>query len=899
MSSLYYMSLLGVGDWNSALRQSGAQLAPYYAYLTTALSAAEDRALCLSWRDPTSAERELLSRASGVWVMLEPRPDHAEEPDSTFEAFFDAKSIFDQPPTRRGHKVIWPPKEQSIAILGYDREAQALLLADLPEPIVDADAPDQPSTLLYLRPNTWPLECQRRAIETLEQRPTPRLSPLMRLISTAPTWPQVSPVAHGEGDWAILRRDAHGRLRDGTEEQRRFVAMALATPDFAVLEGPPGSGKTTAICELIVQLARAQKRVLLVASTHVAVDNVLERLLAWQDQSEEKLVMPVRIGDEDKVSSPIIAEWVLRNLARTWSGEIQQFLENPRGATPEGAPARDMLTQALKHDGPPLLTELILDASNLVCGTTIGILQHPAIKARDTVFQPFDVLILDEASKTTFTEFLVPALYARRWVIVGDRRQLSPYVETQDLVENLAGLLPAELAQAAVHTFLVSSTLPPGQRVGALVAVESDEQVRCFTEEAAARAVEFVNLDAVRPQRLYGVDGACPELLTTQLVLGKSSTISAWQHRLPGDLQAVSGPVPELPAWQAHRRALETSEIDEPASWANEVAWRQIRAFELRQAPAEQARLLEQLEQLRPRTLDERFFTARRSKPRFINGVPQTADEALDEALDNMRRAAMPSILEILQTGAGVLGRHRETPLSVGLGNALAVRMASLRFQHRMHPDISRFPREQFYAQAGLLNDAADMHRLRQWSYAQYARRAVWLDIRRRRGEHGNENVAEADALLEELYKFVVWARDQPHPSGNPEAVWEVAVLTFYRAQERLLRDSLREVSKQFGSSRNFHLPRATQRIHVTLCTVDRFQGYEADLVLLSFVKSGSVGFLNSPNRMNVALTRARYQLVLIGDRSWLASERCRSELLRGVSQSPHYARDIGWEAPR
>ena len=83
----------------------------------------------------------------------------------------------------------------------------------------------------------------------------------------------------------------------------------------------------------------------------------------------------------------------------------------------------------------------------------------------------------------------------------------------------------------------------------------------------------------------------------------------------------------------------------------------------------------------------------------------------------------------------------------------------------------------------------------------------------------------------------------------------------------------------------------------MTLCTVDRFQGHEADLVLLSFVKSGSVGFLNSPNRLNVALTRARYQIVLIGDQAWLGSDRCRSELLQALANSPHYPREIAWEA--
>lgn len=41
----------------------------------------------------------------------------------------------------------------------------------------------------------------------------------------------------------------------------------------------------------------------------------------------------------------------------------------------------------------------------------------------------FDYLIIDECSKTTFQEFLVPAMYAKKWILVGDIRQLSLFVE--------------------------------------------------------------------------------------------------------------------------------------------------------------------------------------------------------------------------------------------------------------------------------------------------------------------------------------------------------------------------------------------------------------------------------------------------------------------------------------
>jgi hypothetical protein len=943
MARLYYMSLSGVGDWAAAMRESGAQLAPYRSYLQTAIKAAENRALALAWREPTAQELHVIERrvpdrsarasakaaesqrrrdrrgvrevASGTWVMLDPRPGRAEEPETTFDAFLKAREVHEAPPERQGNKMFWRD-EHAIQVRGFDREALALLLERLPVEIEPGDGPSDASEahesppegpLVYLRPNTWPLECQRRTLEALEDRPAPRVAPLLRLVSTRPTWDPVLPENLAEGAWAFLRRDPNGSLRDGTDEQRVFVNRALATPDFAVLEGPPGSGKTTAICELIVQLARRGKRVLLVASTHVAVDNVLERLLEWQDASPEKLVMPIRIGDEDNVSSDAVGAWVLRNVARTWRGEILDFLDRPQGAAPEGAAARSMLKGALTRDGEEsALVRMLLDASNLVCGTTIGILQHPAIKASRkkgaAAMEPFDYLVLDEASKTTFTEFLVPGAYAERWVVVGDRRQLSPYVEEQDLAENFRGLLPPEVGRATAHTFLASDAVPRGLRVRSLVAVASDDEAHLLADEAEARGIYAVDLDGAQPSTLRGVPGACAELLYADLIFGNPATIAKWQHRLPGDLQAIAGPVPDLPSWEAHRRALGTRSPDDPVSWAGEVAWRQVRAYELRFNEAEQKRLLDELAALVPTTLDW-FFDFRRRRPRTLGDVQQTAAQALEEDLANMRRVSMPSILEILQLGAGSLGWDNETALTHGLPRwALEQRLVSLSFQHRMHPDISAFPRQQFYADDDLLNDASGMAEARDWGYRRYARRAVWIDIAparergRKKGSSGNRNPAEADAVVTELEEFVKWAATAPRTGKDPQAPWEVAVLTFYRGQEKELRARLQALSGQHGNSRNFRLPGGKGRVHVTLCTTDRFQGHEADLVLLSFVKSGSTGFLNSPNRLNVALTRARYQLVLIGHRSWLASDRCRSELLRSLASAEQYAHDIGWE---
>lgn len=898
MANHCYMSLSGIGKWDSALKQTLAQWTPYRRYIATAISAAEQRSPILAWRSPSEEELKAIEqrtstrqtsrksnrrrdrierndKRSGEWIILEPRPGLEEEPDSTFDAFLDAREIYEREPQRRRRELFWDNRNK-IAVLDRVHEQLALKIERLPT--VLEDGVETAQTIIYLRANTWPLVCQKNALEYLENFPSPRLGALVRLASIRAEWDNLTPRELAENEWFFLRSQKDGSLRDGTEEQRTFVKRALVTPDYAVLEGPPGSGKTTAICELILQLTREGKRVLLVASTHVAVDNVLENLINWQDNADQKWVMPLRIGDEDNIASTVVRPWALNRLVRTCKGEILDFLDKPGAGTGPGASSRTLLGQALRSDKESMLANMMLEASNLVCSTTIGILQHPSLKQKRGL-EPFDFLILDEASKTTFSEFLVPALYARRWVVVGDRRQLSPFVDETDLAVNVRNLLSLDAANAAMHGFRASASVNQ-KNSSTLLVLDSPEHRQLLIEEASARSVPAVDLDA------HDLAQTCLALAGAHLVCASGKTLQAWEHRLPGDLNPSHDAMPPLPDWEAHRRSYPVHPQQQQAvpNWADEVAWRQIRAYELRQNPTEQQHLLEELEALLPKGA-----TAQQNTP------------YLGENLEQMRRVAMTSILEILQVGAGCLPDwDKQTVLTHGLPpQALEQRSVSLTFQHRMHPDISAFPRDQFYGEDDLLNDSSNLKR--DWTYTHYGRRAVWLDIAPRQQKNGgrvqgNRNSAEAEQLISELAKFSQWAEHAPRIGDNAETPWKVAVLTFYKGQEHELRVRLQAMSKQRANTRQFTL--GNGRVEVSLCTVDRFQGHEADLVLLSFVKSGSVGFLNSPNRLNVALTRARYQLVLIGHRRWMESKRCRSELLRNLAASTHYAKDLGWETP-
>jgi len=64
----------------------------------------------------------------------------------------------------------------------------------------------------------------------------------------------------------------------------------------------------------------------------------------------------------------------------------------------------------------------------------------------------FNVLAVDEASKTTFHGSIVPTLFAKRWVIVDDPKQLSPYGYDQEMAVNIETCQPnADVSDARVH----------------------------------------------------------------------------------------------------------------------------------------------------------------------------------------------------------------------------------------------------------------------------------------------------------------------------------------------------------------------------------------------------------------------------------------------------------------
>ena len=401
------------------------------------------------------------------------------------------------------------------------------------ERLYSNDFPEQGELLIDRFAANAAIECQRRALDAVRYDRALRTE-LKRFLVRPEKCSQPEEV----GDIEFVQNEMDDIKKDS-------VKAALGAKDFLLVSGPPGTGKTTFIAELIIQTVRSNPhaRVLLTSQTHVALDNAVERLLGLQ--SGLKIVRVGRI--EDPRISQSVKSLILENQMESWRKEVltrgRSFLEKfaaENGISKRNAEiavslqtlislensitgveslvrVRTEETTQLKErdDGAqsaaleevdaelnrlrgellllkrerrtlhkrlgeldPITQELfdrpsteleewnktflpdtaenrrfrdmlqiqadwelrfgrgtefhaaLLTSAQVIAGTCVGIASVRAIQEVE-----FDLCIVDEASKATPTETLVPLSRSRRWIMVGDQRQLPPFVE-QELEAN-------------------------------------------------------------------------------------------------------------------------------------------------------------------------------------------------------------------------------------------------------------------------------------------------------------------------------------------------------------------------------------------------------------------------------------------------------------------------------
>jgi predicted DNA helicase len=281
--------------------------------------------------------------------------------------------------------------------------------------------------------------------------------------------------------------DSHGSKHQPTHMQKQQTPPAPFNPNLdasqleaihfalqperpvALIHGPPGTGKTTTIAELIQQAVHHHNmRVLVTAPSNVAVDNILERLVAASPEqvtqtttsaksrngNKKKRLRTVRLGHPARIKSSTLTH-SLEHLVQTAEGteivqdvrqELQSFLKilsNPKARGQDKRVAYQQIKSLRKEvrvREEKVVQELITTA-NVVLATTVGagagILDKFATASNTdgsdaAMTGGFDLVVIDEAAQALEASCWIPILRGRKVVLAGDHKQLPPTIKSKD-----------------------------------------------------------------------------------------------------------------------------------------------------------------------------------------------------------------------------------------------------------------------------------------------------------------------------------------------------------------------------------------------------------------------------------------------------------------------------------
>lgn len=873
-----------------------------------------------------------------------------------------------------------------------------------------------------IEPNIGNLNKKMKALLSLIERPKEYYFPLLRLFekhnpnSISSDFTINNEIKIAKDEWQYLNDETY----PGVEQQQKLVEIALNTPDFAILEGPPGSGKTTTILEIMHQATKRNMKVLMVASTHVAVDNVLEGIHEGRKKGEELHIFPLRIGRKEDVIG-VSKNYLRENIAKMESNRIIEHLKSKNHK--KMLDSQKDLINLLETD-EKYLDNFLFEIANVVCGTTIGILQFPAFKMKTfDIDEPFDILIIDEASKTTFQEFLVPALMAKKWIIIGDKMQLPPFIEEGE-VKVLSDRCQLENNFEKDHESLCSELFVASK--GYVVITDTNSFKRELQEHVKNSQIDEILLFAF-DDLMDANDESGLKRLKKKLerIIGAKGIIIDYRYfkksfiryvinsippdfdlfiskRIPKDEQNKLKILRENQFFQSnlyektkHKRKFK---FDKFPIWVDEISWRLKRIYELRHQTPNTTKnsilneLMHEVELLIPKwsfkglnniekmnnleimqitdglmiksfnLMEETDFNLQRQMNESVNksydslnlkdffkeikeiydilnptsknlmlieiiwllNKVSDTQSFLFEFYKNFKpffqdlitfsvgnkifdslRIEFPSIIELLQEGLMVEPKYRNSNIyncTIYKGYEAKEtfwrnREIKLEYQHRMHPEISEFIRENFYNGKQVrdpdgTNGTYDIEQNRNFPYrGDLKHRNIWINVAGKEEQKGKSspwNIKEVDKLFQVYCHFENWAEKNPKPKEKSfdDGSWSVAIITFYTGQENKLSERFKS---HFKSSTRKYFTNPNKNIKVRICSVDRFQGQEADVVFISFVRTKKIGFLDSVNRLNVALSRAKYFQVLVGDKDFFKKEyvKNRSPILYKLTKIP------------
>ncbi|XP_075490395.1 uncharacterized protein LOC142528969 isoform X2 [Primulina tabacum] len=275
-----------------------------------------------------------------------------------------------------------------------------------------------------------PLRLEKVANEVTYRRMKDTLIQLSKGVQKGPAADLV-PVLFGERPPTVSKKDIKFTLLNSNldSSQKDAISKALSSKDLFLLHGPPGTGKTTTVVEIILQEVKRGSKILACAASNIAVDNIVERLVPHR-------VKLVRVGHPARLLPQVLESaldaQVLRGDNSALANDIRKEMKLLNGKllkAKDKNTKRDIrkelksLSKEERKRQQLAVTDVIKNA-DVVLTTLTG-----ALSKKLEGFS-FDLVIIDEAAQALEIACWIALLKGPRCILAGDHLQLPPTIQS-------------------------------------------------------------------------------------------------------------------------------------------------------------------------------------------------------------------------------------------------------------------------------------------------------------------------------------------------------------------------------------------------------------------------------------------------------------------------------------
>ncbi|EKR43916.1 AAA domain protein [Leptospira interrogans serovar Grippotyphosa str. LT2186] len=264
-------------------------------------------------------------------------------------------------------------------------------------------------------------------------------------------------LGYGKPDLISTRDSDHFRIlgRISTslnESQKNAVIHSVLSEDVMIIHGPPGTGKTTTLTEIVSQLVAEEKKILVSAPTNSACDLLAESISA-------RGILVLRLGHPARINEIAIHSTLDYKLFHHPDGKLlNEYRKDVIEISKQAKKFKRNFGEKEREERKKFFTE-VKELKKTIRSMEIGLIDslvssHPVIVSTPVASargilenRTFDFCVLDESSQALEPAFWIPILKSDRVILAGDHKQLPPtlfseknYLETtlfEKAVENL------------------------------------------------------------------------------------------------------------------------------------------------------------------------------------------------------------------------------------------------------------------------------------------------------------------------------------------------------------------------------------------------------------------------------------------------------------------------------